>query len=285
MKALILGGTRYMGRTAAAHLAAAGHEVVSVSRTPSEGGAIRHRVCDRKDHDLLANLLREEAPTAILDMVCFDAGDGAGMARLFESGAMIGLSHYLMVSTFFPYNYFAGREIPFTGDPAAIADGYTRRKVEAEVNLQAGALFAKSSILRLPFVFSHDDYTGRFQRFCEMVLNGRVAAASAPTWRSSMIGMEDAAYVLAQILQGPPLGYVDAANAGCLSPHEIAAVVAEALGCSSDFHGTDDPGAIYGLSRDLCLLPTKAPVLRSLSNALADEVRKWRTQWKIIHAD
>lgn len=275
MKVLILGGTRYMGRAAATRLAA-GHEVVSVSRTPMEKGAIRHRVCDRKDQAALANLLREEAPAAILDMVCFDANDGAGMAHLFESGALDGLRHYLMVSTFFPYNYFDAREAPFAGDPAAIADGYTRRKVEAEANIQRSPLFAKSSILRLPFVFSHDDYSGRFQRFCEMVRDGRVAAASMPAWRTAMVSMEDAALALAEILQGPPLGYVDAGNAGCLTLHEMAAIVAEALACPSDFHGADDPGAIYGLSRDLCLVSAKAPALRPLPDALADEARKWR---------
>lgn len=276
MKVLILGGTRYMGRAAARHLAAAGHEVVSVSRTPMEGGAIRHRVCDRKDQAALANLLREEAPAAILDMVCFDAGDAAGMARLFESGALDGLRHYLMVSTFFPYNYTDERETAFADDPVVIADGYTRRKVEAEANIQRSPLFAKSSILRLPFVFSHDDYSGRFQRFCEMVRDGRVAAASTPVWRTAMVSMEDAALALAEILQGPPLGYVDAGNAGCLTLHEMAAIVAEALACPSDFHGADDPGAIYGLSRDLCLVSAKAPALRPLPDALADEARKWR---------
>jgi len=278
MKILILGGTRYMGRAAARHLAAAGHEVVSVSRTPMEGGAIRHRVCDRKEAAALAALLREEAPEAILDMVCFDAGDAAGMARLFESGALGGLSHYLMVSTFFPYNYCEAREAACTADPATIADGYTRRKVEAEAALHASGLFARSSILRLPFVFSHDDYSGRFQRFCEMVRDGRVAAAGVPAWRTSMICMEDAAQALATLLQGPPLGYADAANAGCLSLHGMAAIVAEALACSSDFHGAEDPGAIYGLSRDLCLDSAKAPALRPLAEALADEARKWETQ-------
>ncbi|MDD5389274.1 MAG: NAD-dependent epimerase/dehydratase family protein [Gallionellaceae bacterium] len=274
MKVLVLGGTRYMGRAATMNLLAAGHEVVSVSRTPSDG-AIRHLVCDRKDHSTLEALLREEAPEAILDMVCFDAHDGAGMARLFESGALCSLEHYLMVSTFFPYNYFDGREAPFTGDPAAISDGYTRRKVEAEAKIQAGTLFAKSSILRLPFVFSHDDYTGRFQQFCVMARDGRVTAADKPAWKTSMIGMEDAGQSLSKILQGPPLGYVDAANAGCLSLHEIATTVAKALGVSSEFHGTDDPGAIYALRRDLCLDSEKAPKLRPLPEALTDEAQKW----------
>ncbi len=278
MKILILGGTRYMGRAAARRLSTAGHEVISVSRTPIEGGTIRHRVCDRKDGAALDALVREEEPSAILDMVCFDAGDGAGMARLFESGALSGLRHYLMVSTFFPYNYFDAREAPFAGDPTAIADGYTRRKVEAEAIIKAGALFGRSSILRLPFVFSHDDYTGRFQRLCEMVRDGRVAATGTSSWRTSMIAMEDAAGALANILQGPPLGYADIANAGCLTAHEIAAVVAAALDCSCEFNGADDPGTIYGLSRDLCLDSAKSPKLRPLAEALADEAKQWSTQ-------
>lgn len=276
MKIIILGGTRYMGRAAATRLAAAGHEVVSVSRTPTEDTSIRHRVCDRKNPDALEAILRAEQPAAILDMICFDAGDGASMARLIDAGALEGLAHYLMVSTFFPYNYFDAREAAFSGDPAAITDGYTRRKVEAEANIHGSGLFVLSSILRLPFVFSHDDYTGRFQRFCEMVRDGRMAPEQAPAWRTSMISMEDAAQALAGILQGPPLGYVDAANAGCLSLREMAAVIAVSLGRSSEFNGADDPDAIYGISRDLCLDSAKAPTLRPLADALEDEARKWR---------
>lgn len=279
MKVLILGGTRYMGRSAAMKLAAAGHEVVSVSRTPAEGG-LRHRVCDRKDGAALEALLREEAPEAILDMVCFDAGDAAGMARLFDAGALAGLTHYLMVSTFFPYNHFEGRETAFVGDPAAIADGYTRRKVEAEAQLEAGALFARTSILRLPFVFSHDDYTGRFQRFCAMVRGGGLAAPET-AWKTAMIAMEDAATALAAILQGPPLGYVDAGNAGCLSLAEMAAVIAAALEGPSPFGGDADPGSIYPLTRDLCLDSAKSPTLRPLTQALAAEARLWSAS----HAD
>ena len=275
MKVVVLGGTRYMGRAAASRLSAAGHDVVSVTRTSSEGGAIRHRVCDRKDHDSLLKLLREEAPAAILDMVCFDAGDGAAMARMFESGALDGLSHYLMVSTFFSYHYFAGRELPFTGQAAAISDGYTRRKVEAEANIHASGLFAYSSILRLPFVFSHDDYSGRFQRICGMVRSGRVAKPRAPTSRTSMICMEDAAQALASILQGPPLGYADVANTGCLSLHDVVAIVADALACSSDPDGGDDPSTVYEFSGNLCLNSTKTPALRPLPDALADETHRW----------
>lgn len=277
MKVLILGGTRYMGRAAALKLAAAGHEVASVSRTPATG-EIRHRVCDRKDAAALETLLREEAPEALLDMVCFDAGDAADMARLYAAGALGRLRHYLMVSTFFPYNHFAGRESPFVGDPAAISDGYTRRKVEAEAKLAASPLFARTSILRLPFVFSHDDYSGRFQRLCEMVRAGRMAAAAAPAWKTSMIAMPDAAQALAEILQGPPLGYVDAGNAGCLTLSEITAVIAAALGVPNDRHGTEDPATIYALSRDLCLDSAKSPKLCSLAEALADAAKQWSAQ-------
>lgn len=280
MKVLVFGGTRYMGRTAAMMLAAAGHEVVSVSRT-HDAGNLHHRVCDRKDTAALEALLLEESPEAILDMVCFDASDGAGMARLFEEGALTQLQHYVMVSTFFPYNHFECREAPFVGDPSTIADGYTRRKVEAEAKIQASPLFAVSSILRLPFVFSHDDYTGRFQRFCEMVRDGRVAPVAAPAWKTSMIAMPDAAQVLAGMVRGEPLGYVDAANAGCIDPHEMAMVIAKALGVPGTFAGSDDPGAIYPLSCDLCLDSAKAPKLRPLEDALADESKLWSAP----HAD
>mgnify|MGYP003331094030 CR=1 FL=1 len=46
--------------------------------------------------------------------------------------------------------------------------GYTKRKIQSEVKLYSSSLMDISTILRLPFVFSSDDYSQRFQHLCEL---------------------------------------------------------------------------------------------------------------------
>lgn len=265
-----------MGREAARRLLAEGHEVVTVSRTPTTDTIFRHRVCDRKNHIALETLLKEEKPRAILDMVCFDGNDGANMARLCGMGALDCVQHYLMVSTFFLYNYFEARESAFVGDLTSILDGYTFRKGEAEASIQSSMLFEKSSILRLPFVFSYDDYSGRFQRFCKMVQRGHITTLQDRPWQTSMICMHDAAQTIAAIVQSRPQGYLDASNLGCLTLAEISRIIARTLSVSIDFTGTDDPSTIYPLTRDLCLNSLKSSISRPLTEALIDETCKWQ---------
>ena len=131
MKILILGGTRFFGKATANILSSDGHDVVTTSRSASAQDQIRHVICDRKDQHALEHLLQRETPDAILDMVCFDNGDGLGVTKLFDSGLMASVGHYIMVSSFFVYNSKTKSEMAFSGDLAEIGDGYTRRKIEA----------------------------------------------------------------------------------------------------------------------------------------------------------
>lgn len=270
----MLGGTRFFGRTAAAKLLDKGHEVVTASRTALTDSPMRHKVCDRKILSSLQELIYCEQPNAILDMVCYDSKDGEGIASLFASGVMSNVTHYLMVSSFLAYNVDTPQEGLFTGDPLTISHGYTRRKIEVESRLFSSKSFKKMTVLRLPFIFSHDDYSNRFQRFCLAVLENRVGIPNT-SFRTSMISRNDAADLLVSVLDGSPLGIADGSNSGCLTLYEIAQVVATALRATVSPSNHDDLSTIYSLERDLCLSSKKTGKLRSLAEAITLEAVAW----------
>jgi dTDP-4-dehydrorhamnose reductase len=208
-------------------------------------------------------------------MVCFDHGDGLGITKLFDSGFMASVGHYIMVSSFFVYNSSTKPDMEFSGDLEEIGDGYTRRKIEAENGIHQSELFKSTSILRLPFVFSHDDYSGRFQKFC-MAVSRKQIGQPENSFRTSMISKDDAASLLANLVVGPPIGFADGSNEGCLSLYEIAQEIAGTLGVQIEGNGDDEIFDIYGLQKDLCLSSSKTQKLKGLKQALAIEANAWK---------
>lgn len=275
MKILILGGTRFFGKTTANILSCEGHDVVTSSRSALPQGQIRHAVCDRKEQHALEQLLQRETPDVVLDMVCFDYGDGLGVTKLFDSGLMKSVGHYIMISSFFVYNNSTKPEMEFSGDLAEISDGYTRRKIEAENIIHASELFNSTSILRLPFVFAHDDYSDRFQKFCSAVSRKQIGQPEK-SFRTSMISKDDAANLLANLTVGLPIGFADGSNEGCLSLYEIAQEIAEMIGVQIESNSEDEISEIYSLQKDLCLSSNKTQKLRGLKQAIATEAKAWK---------
>lgn len=65
---LVTGGSGRLGRSVVEVLAAAGHEVVSVDRTPHEGGPARHVSCDLSDAAATAACFAEVRPDAVVHL-------------------------------------------------------------------------------------------------------------------------------------------------------------------------------------------------------------------------
>jgi nucleoside-diphosphate-sugar epimerase len=258
-----------MGRAVAQRLRHQGHAVTTATRSNAAGD---HVLCDRKVFDRLRDVVNQVQPDAVLDMVCFDSTDAAGVVRLHDSGALDCVGHYLVVSTFFLYNHMEGRSA-LTMDVENITDGYTRRKAEAEYCLAwSPSLMSKTTVVRLPYVFSHDDYSGRFQRLCEFAQRGEIIG---PEFRVSMVSLSDSAAALAQAIVRPPSGYLDIACSGAMTLQEIGGTVRAAMGqrarVGDESEGRQDASAIYPLTRSLVLDGHERP----LSLALASEARIW----------
>ena len=68
-----------------------------------------------------------------------------------------------------------------------------------------------TSILRLPFIFSSDDYSGRFQLMCEISKRGNIKSNSG-NYRYSMISKSLASKGIEYLCNTSPQGIIDFAN-------------------------------------------------------------------------
>ena len=228
---LILGGTRYLGKAIASRIAKENFETATMSRSDTPTTQ-KHFVCDRKDTSELKRVLVHFNPHIILDMVNYDQGDSAKICDLYRQGWCESLIHYIMISSFLVYNHFdygayAEMKLSNNFDQEKI-DGYTRRKIESEVTLYNSKLMAISTILRLPFVFSSDDSTNRFQNLCELALNDdnlNHDLSAGYQLKYSLLRKDDAAESIIKVINSDPIGIADLSNHGCVTSSELLEII------------------------------------------------------------
>ena len=275
MKILIIGGTRFVGLKTAKILSNLGHQVTTLSRSNSQFDKVKHLVCDRKNGIHLKEVIIKEEPDFILDMVCFDRGDSLGMIDLYNRGFLEHVKHYCVISTFFLYNYFDNYECNFNGDIESIKDGYTKRKAELEREFYNSKIFEIMSIVRFPFIFSHDDYTGRFQNFCKLAISSNPLDFDNQ-YKMSMIEANEAANSLVELILKGSSGFIDIANYGCLSQREMAVSMSKLIINHKPIEPTELTLNPYELSNNLCLLTNKISDRHSLKSKLDSEFLYWQ---------
>ena len=235
MKALILGGTRYVGRLVS-HLLLQNRlftEVKTVSRNDFLTLKDQHFVCDRKIHNDLLMVFDNFQPNVIIDMINFSKDDSQGMVNAFNQNRLPYLQHYVMRSSFFVYNHFnlleyREKELDFDADLAR-SDAYTRGKIEAEKTLYSSKLMNLSTIIRLPFIFSADDYSCRFKTACDIAVSDMLGGID-DNIKYSLISKTFAAKGIEEICSNPPLGVVDLANSGCVTSRELCLIIKNIAG-------------------------------------------------------
>lgn len=272
MKILILGGTKYLGLEIANLLVDSGYKVTVVSRNKTINKDASFIQCDRKDFIKLKKVVEQAKPDYILDMICFDQNDAIDINELFRDGALDQLSHYVMISTSLIYNYTDAYEEVFRGILPGDSDKYTNNKINAEIELSKGNFFSKITIARLPFIFSFDDYTQRFQTFCEISLSDKSKDFDNKV-HISMVSKKDAAKSLSSMLLKKPLGFVDVANKGCMSLSELAIVIKKTCSDIPYYNFLNNKVMPYQTEKNICMCSNKIKSLRPLEIAIADEAK------------
>ena len=90
-----------------------------------------------------------------------------------------------------------------------------------------------SSIIRLPFIFSADDYTNRFQDICEISIR-EILNEFVSNFRYSLISKNDAAKAIISLLDKKPLGIIDLSNKGHVTDKQILKTLFECSPLSLD---------------------------------------------------
>ena len=138
-------------------------------------------------------------------MICYSRND-LGILHLKDKGFLKSLKHYIVISSFFVYKYFSlnlykkKKKINKELLNSSINDTYTKIKLRWKHYWHSQNFFQKSTIVRLPFIFSNDDYTKRFQYFCKL-------AASKPedffdnNFSFSMISKNSAVFGIYELIK------------------------------------------------------------------------------------
>ena len=281
MRVLVLGGTRYFGQASTALLlkSITLTSVKTLSRSKQNGDDKSHIICDRKNISELHSVFRDFRPNIIVDMINFSRDDSKELVKAYSNGLLTSLKHYIMVSSFFVYNHFDLKEfqekkLDLSLVKASKVDNYTYQKIEAEATLYESQLMDLTSILRLPFVFSSDDYSGRFQSMCEISKQGNLKAIEN-SYRYSMISKSLAARGIEYLCTSSPKGIVDFANSGCVTTEEMVQIIRNSLGLDSKVNASEVEQLPYLVDRDICIQSFKIKINQSLDSAIREEASEY----------
>lgn len=205
MKILIIGGTRFAGKSCLLQAVEAGHDVTVVSRgrTPLPSDRVqRHIICDRRD--LHQHLSKDDRWDAVIDNVCFEASEANHILDLLDGRC----SRYVVTSSLSVYEMHAPcHEADF--DPVMHqwteeADKFTdyaeaKRQVEQVVAARATMPWAA---VRFPFIVGPDDYSKRFDWHVDRIKQDAEIYVPDIDVRISMIHQDDAGRTLLRLAEG-----------------------------------------------------------------------------------
>ena len=279
MNLLLLGGTRYMGLLLAEKLRVIRHfsNIYTLSKHPHPLNTPNHFVCDRKDVGALQSVIKQTRPNVIIDMINFAKDDSEGLVGIYESGILSSVSHYIVITSFVVYNHFEQnkfkeKKVDISQIDKELVDGYTKRKIEMECSLYGSGIFDLTTIVRLPYVFSWDDYTGRFQKLCELSKSSHRKFLNN-VHKFSMISKLFAVDGLIDLSMNSPCGFVDLANNGCATTYEMAEIINSAYPKTAADSASELEHPPYLVNKDLCIGTDKVALRENLSDALKREAK------------
>src|SRR6266568_2075315 len=178
MRALVIGGTRFVGYLLARRLLAGGHQVTVLNRgtlADPFGPEVEKLRADRTGPEF-AEVLRGRSFDAVFDFAGYDGEDGRRAAALLQGR----VGHYLAVSTGQVYLVRIGaptpaREADYAGevmarpdDPAELREweyGLGKRAYEDALAEAWRANGFPATVVRIPMVNGERDYYRRIERY------------------------------------------------------------------------------------------------------------------------
>jgi nucleoside-diphosphate-sugar epimerase len=198
-RALVLGGTGFLGQAACKELMRRGVETIAASRTAHPYGTFTsHRAFDRRDEAQLRRVLDEVRPDVLLDLACYQPADVEAVIGMFRG------DRYVFVSTgvYPPLHGRPAREddfVPLDGEPPG-RDGleYFEGKRWCETLLARTEGFP-STVIRPPAILGAGDRTLRVAAYIERVADGGplLVPAESYTRQAGLAWVRDVGYACA----------------------------------------------------------------------------------------
>lgn len=219
MHVVFVGGTRFIGRAAAAAALAEGHRVTVVHRgaTPCDLAFVREVIADRRDPSALATALAKSKPDVVVDTRAMDRSDAEALAlalKIVRVPAVV-LSSQDVYAQFGKLNGLPSaapdepllrEDAPLTvprpfaaiGAPHEGGPDYDKKHVEAVFATLPAETGAPAIALRLPGVYGTRDPKRRFGGLVDAIDSGmrELPCAGGAQLRLTHVHVDDAAHAI-----------------------------------------------------------------------------------------
>jgi nucleoside-diphosphate-sugar epimerase len=232
LKALILGGTGFVGGATCKELMRRGVETIAASRTKHPYGTFTSHVAfDRTDPAQLERALQEVRPDVLVDLACYQPGEVQAVIEAFKG------DRYLFMSTGVYPNLHGkpAREedfLPLEGEVPREELEYFAGKRWCETVLSRSQGFPWT-VIRPPAIFGAADWTLRIAAYIQRIEDGGPLLVPAESWerQAGVAWVRDVGYAtaLATDLRKPTAGAYNVAFEG-VSLRRLIEAFAAAMG-------------------------------------------------------
>ncbi|MFF4007511.1 NAD-dependent epimerase/dehydratase family protein [Streptomyces sp. NPDC001717] len=243
---LVIGGSRYFGKSLVTKARDAGHEVTLLNRGSSAPpSGVDRLVADRDDEEALRAALGGRTFDTVVDQVCYTPRQAAVARRVFAGRT----GRYVMTSTMEVYDpatlpapTAGGGPVPVTEDSldplrAEALQGSGPAFEYADGKRRAEAVFLRDPVF--PYVSVRTahvlgggaaDFTGRLAHYTERIAAGTPVDIHQAPYATSFIHHTEIADLLYWAAGQSFTGPVNAASHGALDARELSELVAERVG-------------------------------------------------------
>jgi 2'-hydroxyisoflavone reductase len=278
MRALVIGGTRFIGRHLVSELLDSGYEVTLFNRGKhddpfADHPDVSHVKGDRKSSAALKEARDEVEPTVVVDTVAYFPGEVRAATSVFSD-----VEAYVFISSGAAYG---PDEIPKREGETALRpcseseavddspETYGARKAEGDRAVFAAAEEGVNAMsVRPTIVYGPHDYTGRFDYWVERVRAGeRVVVPGDGTNIHHLVSVQNVARAIRTVAENGHAG--EAYNVGdrrVLTLGNVVGTIASAVGTTL--------GVVTASRRELApadLLPTDFPLYNPQPHLLSTE--------------
>lgn len=198
LRILILGGTRFLGRSVVKSLAAAGHDLTLISRRQTDVPSGVRNVCEERTVGL--ERLKGYHFNLVIDFICYDE------ENIDDIGNNVVAENYVLVSSTWVPRLWSGKcavELPTLGvqPVGALSDvtkNYLSGKLRAELALtKLRKLGCNAVSLRLPIILGEGDHTGRLDFYLRRFVDtGPLILVGGGNNHAQIVSMEDIAQAI-----------------------------------------------------------------------------------------
>ncbi len=279
--ALVLGGTRFVGKRLVRNLLDKNISVTTATRGLAEdsfGSEIERLKIDRFDKKSLELAFKNRSWDITFDQICYGPTDALDICE-----ALAGKTgRYVLTSSFAVYRPAENiAEEDFNPRQYKIQFGsrgnftYNEGKRLAEAVIFQKAPFPAVAV-RFPIILGNDDYTRRLADQIERITNDKPVRVGDVSSRMSLISSKEAADFLIWLTENDVTGAYNACSTGEISIEEILAEIENQSNKKAHIENQkcDDPFSLFALQKSFTGNNSKA----TEAGFKFDDLNKWLPQ-------